>query len=986
MKRLGLLVLFLSACRADRVEQGRYACDPMGDRAIGSVQCPGQSRCGLEGFCHDVDDISVAWRCDGPADCEQGFQCGLSSDGKRRECHDPRAPQAWRCTTSDDCSGSWVCGLDDARSRQCHDPAAPRAWPCDSTNDCVGGWACGLSKLGGRECHDPAVPEKWRCETNDDCLAGWQCGIGALNVRECHDPTRPEKWTCLAPSDCLGGWSCGLNDARTGRECHDPARPSAFACDTGADCVGGWVCGLASNRFQRECHDPLQPRPWACTDDGDCVGGWRCGLDGLCLDPGSEALGVPGPIDAGPLARINPTQQAPIDVFSISPRFISSTGRDTPTLAMLRAGRLQALVRDEAGTVKSWDLGVTTATTVVAQGPRSYDYDSNTDRFVRTEKNRVYAAGQGVTVYTLLPDGGALQQPLQQKTATLSPPPITTIKHGTVLGSNEYPSMLGFSSATNLYVVFDGPQSAQIRPINGLGTWSLSPPLLDMDDIFTPTTECVFLIDANGLWISPYPTYDFEPVHSPQFGNGACSGSRQGQRLERISTFGTARAAVVSSAWDGGAARVSILDLTPTVQNANSSLRCTSTQGLSCTSFDQIPFTVELGPCPACSTGELLDVAAIETVGQPAALETRCGSRDGGVSQFFRISSTPTNGCFTQPQLRNTALFSERDLRSAAQPSQGRVAFSSSAGQLWFGGSTLTAASLSLDRVAFGVARKGTAADDVVALAEGLVALPSTGFGLASSARPDLTAVATNEPTWVIDGVALKSWAGAATVDDGALLAQAVQPLALPQTLVRVERDAGAEAVLTAGTQLYSAHVEPPNVGLLVPRVSLVNPVTSSAFSAATDGGSFLEGYVVTATGVSFVRAESEARWRVQEVVLPASLTPKEVWFTNGRARLGFSDGTVFSLPSRLRISEPAPTGSVEDYVQACGQQLALTGTGLFRLEAVAGSSVGRWQPVPLPAGFASGFFGGRVHAVGANLYVFTQAGETARVTLSPCP
>ncbi|MBL8920402.1 MAG: hypothetical protein JNJ54_16160 [Myxococcaceae bacterium] len=1012
MRRWLPLVVLMAACRADRVEPGRYACDPAGDRSVGSSQCPGESRCGLEGYCHPVGEVG-AWRCETAADCEGGFTCGLGADGTTRECHDPTSPAAWRCASADDCAASWVCGLNDALQRQCHDPTRPRAWPCVTagdcaggwscglsrtggrechdptmpsdwpcvtTADCVGGWSCGLSRLGGRECHDPARPAKWRCETNADCLGGWQCGIGPLNVRECHDPSTPEAWACVVPSDCLGGWLCGLNDARNGRQCHDPMSPRAFACETASDCVANWLCGLAANRFQRECRDPLQPRSDPCANDGDCVGGWRCGLEGVCLDPAAEALEVPPAIDAGASGRINPVQQLQLDVVGVSPFFLTSQGRDLPTFAALRGGTLQALVREPGGGVRTWDLGPTPATTVIAQGPRSYEYDSNTDSYRRTDLNRVYTGGpQGVRAFTLLGDGGMVLQALQFKQSTLSGRAVTKLKHGSTASLSEFPTLLGFSSAIDRYYAFDGPQSGLIRNIDGWGPWTLQGPLLDLDAISVPPIECVFLVEPRGLWISQYDNYGFEPVHSPSFGNGACGAV--GQRIERISTFGL-RAAVVSSAWDGGVKHVSVLDLTPTVLNPTAADRCTSRVGLPCQPTDQIPFSLQLGPCVACPAGELLDVATIDS--SPPALETRCGGADGGPSSFFRITSTPTNACSTQVLLRADGLFIEPDVRSVAQPSQGRAAFSSPTGQVWLGASTLTTSPLSLDRAAQGVARRGTAPDDVVVVADGVMAVPTTGLGLSSISRPELTAVAANEPFWVIDGTSVRSLAGVTTVDEGTTLAVSAQALPTPQTLHRVARGAVTEVVVTAGTQLSSAAVAPPGVRVLLQRVATVNPITSAAFVSADAG---IEGYLITSSGVSAVTSDSETRWRVQELTLPSSLSAREVWFARGRARVGFSDGVVFSLPSRLRIAEPVPGGVVEDYAQACGQQLALTSSSLLRLVTTPGAAIGRWEPLPLPMGFATlGLFGGRVHAAGADLYVFSPSGETAKVTLTPCP
>ena len=90
-------------------------------------------------------------------------------------------------------------------------------------------------------------------------------------------------------------------------------------------------------------------------------------------------------------------------------------------------------------------------------------------------------------------------------------------------------------------------------------------------------------------------------------------------------------------------------------------------------------------------------------------------------------------------------------------------------------------------------------------------------------------------------------------------------------------------------------------------------------------------------------------RWTHLAISIPAALVPLEVWYDAERARVGSS--------------------------------------GLYRLEPVAGQSVGRWAPVTLPTGFGdAGFQGGRAHAAGNTLYVFTRAGDAASWASSSCP
>ena len=80
MKRALLPLLFLASCKPLVVEQGRYACDPNGNREVGSAQCPGNSRCGLEGYCHAVGE-GAKWKCADASDCDAN---GITpSDGSR---------------------------------------------------------------------------------------------------------------------------------------------------------------------------------------------------------------------------------------------------------------------------------------------------------------------------------------------------------------------------------------------------------------------------------------------------------------------------------------------------------------------------------------------------------------------------------------------------------------------------------------------------------------------------------------------------------------------------------------------------------------------------------------------------------------------------------------------------------------------------------------------------------------------------------------
>ena len=75
-----------------------------------------------------------------------------------------------------------------------------------------------------------------------------------------------------------------------------------------------------------------------------------------------------------------------------------------------------------------------------------------------------------------------------------------------------------------------------------------------------------------------------------------------------------------------------------------------------------------------------------------------------------------------------------------------------------------------------------------------------------------------------------------------------------------------------------------------------------------------------------------------------------EVWQDRGRARVGYRDGTVYALPSAVKIAPP--TGSpVVDYAHYCEHTYALTASALLRLDPEDGSPIGKWTALDPPRG-----------------------------------
>ncbi|MCC6332592.1 MAG: hypothetical protein IT380_01235 [Myxococcales bacterium] len=934
-----LLALAVLGCSTGPLESGRYACNPSSDDP---AQCPGDWRCGLEQYCHARGDTSVAWRCETAADCE-------------------------------------------------------------------GGWACGLARARDhRECHDPAVPEDWPCETGADCAGAWACGIAQTrDYRQCHDPATPKAWPCEGPDDCVGGWSCGLAPTRDHRQCHDPALPQEWPCEVVADCVAGWQCGLSFDRVNRECHNPQAPRDWACAGDADCLGGWRCGTDGLCVDPAADALRTDPLADLLDPTKLSPlSSSAAIERFSVSPLYEAGLGRGVQTFAFMQSGELSALRLDYLGaSLTRYSLGrLSGVTSFVAMGSRGAHL-GGFDEELFDDRTRLLVSftDAGTTGFTLAPDGGV------------------TVEHGVLdfqidhfkLGSGAsgvVPSVVAFSSAPS-------GAFARLRGID-VGTvhsyWA-DPPTLDFDQFpgnvvvdmaaVKPAEdlECVFAVDRRGLWVTQRSlrtgvgSYVFEPVHLPPFDNAACGPANQ--VIAGVESLGANWLLVRTRAGTGGDEQVSVLDLSPLWIEDGDGYYCTSFSGLPCTAGDRIPVQLQYGPCAACPGGVMEDMALVRGVGADPAVEVRCGQADGGPGALYRLSrrSASSFTCDRALLQGESSLFTSRNLVSPEQETPGGVSWGGWEGQLWSGEDATHAVSIALDRPAIGVVRRGADAGDVLAFTEEVVARPAAGVGLFSTRESSLRASVAHRPAWALMRNLLVDLSGAASVNEARTLgfvgtSQTV--LAGPFHVVTTTASSGAQvAVVGAGTVLFAGELDRVLSGqdpfaALTQRAASVNPILSLAFPGSSPPASaWLSGYAVSGGRVQRVVAESPTRWRFEELTFPAALVPREVWFDGERGRVGFDDGVVYSLPSRVPIAPPLPGAQAVDFAQTCGLQLALAPSGLFRFEPEATGPIGRWAPVPLPPGFgAQGLADGRLHAVADEVYVFTRTGETARLTLAPCP
>lgn len=173
-----------------------------------------------------------------------------------------------------------------------------------------------------------------------------------------------------------------------------------------------------------------------------------------------------------------------------------------------------------------------------------------------------------------------------------------------------------------------------------------------------------------------------------------------------------------------------------------------------------------------------------------------------------------------------------------------------------------------------------------------------------------------------------------------------------------------------------------------VPRGRLQSIATVTAL-----GQNLINGYLISSNRVFSFSAETPFVWKSEEQTVRGG-TPLEVFVDRNRARVGFREGLVLALPSRVQLVPPLKDEQrpVVDYEVVCGQTFALAASGLFALRADGQTGVGEWVPVPgatpqvVPS--APGRLYRTVDAAGKPaLFLFDSRGQSHQVVLpGECP
>lgn len=157
---------------------------------------------------------------------------------------------------------------------------------------------------------------------------------------------------------------------------------------------------------------------------------------------------------------------------------------------------------------------------------------------------------------------------------------------------------------------------------------------------------------------------------------------------------------------------------------------------------------------------------------------------------------------------------------------------------------------------------------------------------------------------------------------------------------------------------------------------------------SAPDPGLIAQAWVATSTNVFRVSQNAQGRWQSQETRIEFPDFVRHAWVNpeDGRGRIGTSSGTIYSLPSGLKLAEPpaALKGTAQSYLQVCKQVFMIDEENLYALSVDAASGIGRWSaPLLSPGGVLKN---GRLFAGNKELWVFGRWGDYWQVPLTSCP
>jgi hypothetical protein len=776
-------------------------------------------------------------------------------------------------------------------------------------------------------------------------LAGCPAAVDLSTPRDY--PCRPD----AGDSQCPPDMRCGLE-----QRCHLRGFPAPYACASDGDCELDWRCGLNGI-----CHAPDVATNYACRSDADCELGWRCGLEGTCHSRDVAAAytcHTRQDCELGWKCGLEGTCHAPDAGGAFA--CIDDSQCDNGWRCGFDGHCLDASADALRADASFGDLVAERLSPAASEGYPDFVATSNTEVMATVRGNTLRWSK---SVYQPQPreDGGITWWETLE--AALSEPPRDVwadIQHVYVLDD------LGV-----LTISWTDDGGSFSRDDAGAGALRYRNGALLTQQ--TLSVEPYWLPHADGGVQTLYDVASGGPIIAAEDG---MFDVYQG-KLTPLAVQG------VPNAWcgedDSGVRVRRFLDQTTLALNTGELL--IGAYPVAC-SPSGAP-AVAAGRCQPCSPG--FEIADALSLGQTLA-RVFCADRDGGRQEDFIATANGAGGCDRSPVLPSERIDREPSLVGHAMDHSSSHA--GSHGQVWdLMASTSFFRALLLDRplpiYLLGGAPTAVLED------------PLASFGVEYRFQPDLGMVWTmnrNDPSPLsaVDGHL--SWVrmgwnnNYAVVDlsTGASVAVAYTGYDAASIAVPV----GSVMLSTARDQLFTADFQPPDGGVLPwPVLRVVpEPYVPIISLTAVDGPGEISGYALTNNALHEFHGPDGLPWRTARVPMPEHEWVK-VWTDGTRGRLGYRDGTVYALPSRVPIAPPLPAGQqVGDYTTLCNAALALAPNGLYRLDANPDAGpIGVWIEQNLdsaisPARTDRGLSDGQLWRDGDTLYLVTGFGTLVRL------
>ncbi|MFL5322075.1 MAG: hypothetical protein ACJ790_20605 [Myxococcaceae bacterium] len=801
------------------------------------------------------------------------------------------------------------------------DDEKPRLYKCDRDGGeaCPGGWTCGLEGY----CHSPDAEGAFKCEHSSDCGGGWHCGVRGV---------------CYAPTTTT-----------------EPCRQDAGVGE-GSDCAEGFRCGLEST-----CHPSNVAGPYKCESDSDCESGWRCAQDKVCVDVAGQALDPHANTVSN--ARLSPLLPTDAEQVAMTPSAGYSSGANL-ALAWSRGSTVSVFLAgaSDLSNVQQFDVTLPAPPTslalvtdyVFASGPFGVvrvspqgdagtvdlELDAGTTRLVHDEEQ---ITGQTVIAYNSSSLTALL--PFSQSYPGSAPPGIAI--NDVAAWPTQYNSSNGQTSllaATNHGFYFAPNRNVSFVTLDG-------------GNSNEPVLRPVSLPGVPGDGCSGAPAPELSRVRFLQ-GNNAYDN----ENLLAVTTANDAllylwRPAPLTT--DGTAACSQLADL-----------------------------SLVWGPCAPCGAGETLVDLGGNPLAETRSVETLCRGADGKLVRYQNVPADDGGVC---PQVKlqiresaapgmtlqlGTTLVDGVDKigmpLTCAGPECKGLLFDGIADRVVGNGDTL---------VVFPpphIVNNGITQDDGSLLWKGVGLIPvTTNIYLAGGIdeRPDLAITGNRSsgsdfdhdlrvsfldqfvnPAPYVDNVAgvvarLRNSTDYMPAINGGFGLTGTEEIA--RGVVADDADGGHWLAVGVGDRIWAApgadHLGQDG-GIVDFDIKLVplsfGRIQSLAMGPPTGGSAkgLLEGYAVVSQRLFRITVPSGQLWLSDEIRL-ADAVPLKVWREGSKGRVGTADGRVFGLPIPVQLAGAVDGGVALDFADLCGQGIALTPTGPYKLVATGGPE-GKWEPI----------------------------------------